>query len=393
MAGAPSGDPSTWPRLTGTGRALVLAALLLFVAGAALGYVELTVLATAGLLIVAAAVVSLARRPRLDVRREIEPDRVPRGEVAVGQVTVKNLGRRVCPPMVAVDRLGQGSVGCALARLQPGSTRRTAYRLPTSRRGIVQVGPFALTRQDTLGLARVTRPVGDIRTLYVHPRVLPLARVPTGRTRSLDGPTSDSAPRGSITFHALREYVFGDDLRHIHWRSSARTGTLMVREHVDTAQTESTIVLDTRADRYDDDAFEEAVEVAASLAAASVRLRFPVRLVTTCGTAVGGRKPTHDAAVFLDHLTGVERREGGSMVEVADSLVRGRASDSLVIVTGTADADDLRVAASLKRRFGRVTVVSVRADVRRRATPHVPGVQVIDALTAGEFASLWSRSR
>ena len=142
-----------------------------------------------------------------------------------------------------------------------------------------------MVRQDPFGLVRVEQVRGEVTTAFVHPPTVELDPLPASFERSLDGPTSDTAPQGNQAFHQLREYVPGDDRRMIHWRSSARTGTLMVRQHVDTSLPDLTVVLDTRAARWegDDDAFEVAVEIAASLVVTCARRGFPVRLLTTDG--------------------------------------------------------------------------------------------------------------
>src|SRR5690606_20991656 len=136
----------------------------------------------------------------------------------------------------------------------------TPYELPTSRRGVISVGPMVLRRADPFGLVETTTHYGVIRTLWVHPRVHPIRALPSGVSRDLEGPTSDTAPQGGMAFHTLREYVRGDDLRHIHWRSTARLGNLMVRHMVDSSHPVNTVVLDTRAERYDPVRFEDAVE-------------------------------------------------------------------------------------------------------------------------------------
>jgi uncharacterized protein (DUF58 family) len=190
----------------------------------------------------------------------------------------------------------------------------------------------------------------------------------------------------------LREYVPGDDRRMIHWRSSARTGSLMVRQHVDTSLPDLTVVLDTRSDRWagDPGAFEVAVEIAASLVVTCARQGFPVRVRTTDGqhwdTPFGSPAVTY----YLDRLAGVapdappdavlggvERAIGGS--------ARGYA---VVVVTGRSVPDDVRSLAPLVGRFASVTLV----DTSPAAGPPVavPAVRRIDACTAAVFATRWN---
>ena len=112
------------------------------------------------------------------------------------------------------------------------------YPLPTARRGVVDVGPALIVKTDLLGLMRREIAQTDVDRLWVHPRVAALGPLPVGFAKDLEGPTSDASPAGDVAFHALREYELGDDHRHIHWMSSARTGTLMVRHYVDNRRPE-----------------------------------------------------------------------------------------------------------------------------------------------------------
>lgn len=379
------------PRLTGSGWAVAIGGAFLAVVAVALRYQEIGVLAAALLAMVAASFALSLGGVRFAVERQIDPERVERGDVALGLVQVTNQSRRAAHGLVARDLVGSEEVVVRLPRVGGRSSRVTTYGLPSQRRGVVPVGPLLLERSGPFGLARGRSVTGDRRTLVVHPRSHPLLALPSGRERSLDGPTVDSAPNGSITFHALREYVVGDDLRHVHWRTTARTGTMMVRQHVDTSQTATTIVVDCRAGVLDEDAFEEAMEVAASIVRASVGLRFPTRMIPTSGHEVGSRRLTSDPVDFLDRLAALTREEGSSLIRTITSLDRGGRGDAAVVITGAASDDDLRAVGGLCRRFRTVTLVSLRADARRRPTTPLAGVVTIDALTAIEAVGLWNR--
>ena len=101
----------------------------------------------------------------------------------------------------------------------------------------------------------------------MHPKIYGLIG-PQGAARVVE---SESVVRRATIdpmsgFISMREYVPGDDPRMIHWPTTARTGTLMIREHVEVRRPEYTIVLDTARAVGTPDDFEEAVDVAASLA-------------------------------------------------------------------------------------------------------------------------------
>src|SRR5262249_22634784 len=159
-----------------------------------------------------------SRRPALRVHREIAPARVARGDAALGLLTLTG---RLVGPAEGVEECGPSPVPVELR-----GSRTVTYFLPTTARAELRAGPLRVTSCDPLGLFRRVDRYGQPATLLVHPRTVPLATLPSGRLATVDGPASLLAPGGTVTFHGLREYTSGDDLRHIHWRTSARTGTL-----------------------------------------------------------------------------------------------------------------------------------------------------------------------
>ncbi|MFD0823750.1 DUF58 domain-containing protein, partial [Micromonospora zhanjiangensis] len=212
-------------------------------------------------------------------------DRVGRGEPASMSLTVRNTGRLRSANLVAQDRCGDRSVAVPLLRLRPGRDTTVDYPVPTDRRGVVPVGPLRVIGRDALGLLSLSRAHGEVAYVWVHPRIHLLNAVPTGVTRSLDG-RIDRVPHGSITFDSLREYVVGDELRRVHWRTSAKVGELMVREHLDTSLPRLVVLLDNRFGAHPAptgaapaETFESACEAAASVVAAARREDLPVTLV------------------------------------------------------------------------------------------------------------------
>ncbi len=372
----------------GVALAVVLAAL--FVIGSLTHYPELGVLFVAGLATLLLGLGWVLRRPKLRIERQIEPDRVVRGEVALGLLKVGNQSSFASTPMIAYESAGATNVVVDIPRLASGEATNATYRLPTAHRAVISVGPLSITKQDPFGLWKITQKVGDIRQLWVHPVVHALTGLPTGQSRSLDGPDDDRALNGSITFHSLREYVVGDDLRRVHWRSSARLGTLMVREHVDTSLAQITLVLDTQTDSYRGDGFEEAVEVAASIAVAATSDRYSVRLLTTGGQGASGRGISADRTMLLDCFAGLELSDSGTLGDVASGLARERRGDVMIVVTGRPKPGDLSSMAALGRRFDVGVIGIVTRDADAVECPTLPNITTVRASSPTEFASMWN---
>ncbi|MGH8860892.1 MAG: DUF58 domain-containing protein, partial [Jatrophihabitantaceae bacterium] len=343
--------------------------------------------------LVLVAVLVVIRPSALSIDRAIQPPRVPKGSPAIAVLTFANKGRHTVGVTVANQPFGDALVRTVIPKLRRGERGLRTYRLPTWQRGIFDVGPVEVTRRDAFELFRRSRRYGDIERIWVYPRVLDFRALPTGNTRHLEGPSSDLSPQGNITFHRLRDYVVGDDLRLVHWRSSARTGKLVVKHNVDTSQPYTVVLLDQRPGRYTAESFESAVDVAASVLVAGSANKAPVELRLTDGTAIGGPR-IRDVTPLIDHLTGVQPDGDGELRTQLLALRRARGGTSLVVVTGVLDPDDLPFVAALRRRFERLVVVSVDTERTPRSAPvpRFPGVRVIVAQDADEVCAAWNVS-
>jgi uncharacterized protein (DUF58 family) len=373
--------------MTPFGFGALLAGAAALALGLTLDWLAFDLLGLGLLTVVALGLVTVVRPSRLVIQREIQPPRVPKGSPAIAFLSFANRGRRAVPAAVATQPFGNRRVRTVIPRLRGGERGTRAYRLPTRERGIFDVQPVEVTRRDPFELFRVSRRHGRPERIWVYPRVLKFRALPAGRLRHLDGPSSDTSPQGTITFHRLREYAAGDDLRLVHWRSSAHAGRLLVKHNVDTSQPYSVVVLDQRPSRYPGDSFEEAVDVAASVLVACAADKAPVQLRLTDGTVLGGRRE-RAVTPLIDHLTGVRTDPAGSLETQLLQLRRGPGGTALVIVTGALDRADLPPAAALRRRFERVVMLSVDRD--QVAVAEFPGLRVMAGADADELCTAWN---
>jgi uncharacterized protein (DUF58 family) len=252
---------------------------------------------------------------------------------------------------------------------------------------VYDIGPVEIARADPFGLCRTVQRMGGTQRIVVHPRLLRMHPLPIGTSRHLEGPSSDASPQGSVTFHRLREYVVGDDLRTVHWPSTAKAGQLVVRHNVDTAQAFTVVLLDLDPSRYSPETFEEAVDVAASLVVSMSSGKAPVQLRLTNGDRLGG--PSYrDTLPQVDYLTDVIPDAAGSLSSELVLLRRDRGGAALIVLTGELDLDSLPMVTALRRRFDRVVAISMTDQPTR--LPIHPGLTIVEAPTADELVQRWN---
>ncbi len=253
------------------GWVVLLAAAATLVAGYLLGWHELVFLGftLAAALVVAAAY--LFGRSDYSVSIELSPTRVVAGDRALGRLVITGRRKRSAPSRIELP-VGQGLAEFIVPGIGAGESHEELFAVPTNRRAVIVAGPAVSVRGDQLGLVRRVLRLTEEVELFVHPKTTRLDSSAAGLVRDLEGETSKKITNNDISFHALRAYEPGDDRRYVHWRTSARTGQLMVRQFEETRRSQLTIILATDRRHYaDDDEFELAVSVAASLAGQVIR--------------------------------------------------------------------------------------------------------------------------
>ena len=256
--------------LTPAGRSV----LVLAVAGVTLGLVaefdELLLLGTLCTVVLVIALVVVRVPARVAARLQLRPTRTMAGETGAGLLEVTNVGTLpLSSTVVEVDldpRVHQPPIAVRMPRLAPGATTVTEFVVPPLPRGVLRIGPARMRRTDPLGLAVSRATWAAPVDLFVRPRMVAIDPLGIGFVRDLEGTPSDEISMSDLAFHALREYVRGDDLRHVHWRSSARTGELHVRQYHDTRRSHVVVLVDERRTAYAGRAeFELAMSIAASV--------------------------------------------------------------------------------------------------------------------------------
>ena len=134
--------------------------------------------------------------------------------------------------------------------MKPQQVHEDLFTIPTARRAVIVVGPVRSVRADPLHLLRRQVLWTEPEDLFVHPRTVALAGSAAGFIRDLEGMPTTELSSADVSFHALRDYVPGDDRRHIHWKTTARTNKLMVRQFEETRRAHLAISLSINTDEY-----------------------------------------------------------------------------------------------------------------------------------------------
>lgn len=364
---------------------LMALAVGFWVLGQIAGWSEFTIAAVVIAIAVALCALFLIGRTAYDVALDLARTRVVVGERAVGALTLANRGTRAILPSRVVLPVGSGRGEFGIQRLAPGEEAEELFAIPTQKRGVVKVGPVSVVRGDPLGLFERAHRRDDPVDLFVHPRTVLFDGQSLGYLRDLEGLPAADLSRDDVSFHALLEYQPGDDLRHVHWRSTARTGTMMVRQYEETRRSHFVIGLSrSLADYATEDDFELGVSAAGSIGLRALRDSQRVDM------RVQGRElPAGTGKQLLDSLSAVENskpKEGG-IAELAGvvSATMPLASVVVLVCGARVKSDDLRLACA-RLPFG-ARVLVVVADTTASA-PALRRIGDADVVTVGALEQI-----
>lgn len=300
--------------------------------------------------LVAATVVARTRY-RLTCVRRLRPTRVGAGSKATVTLLVRNVSRMPTGLLLVEDRVPYALGGrprFALGRLQPRGERELTYQIRSDVRGRFRLGPLSVRLADPFGLVERSRSFSATDDLVVVPHVVSLSAVKLGGGSSGGGDAHARivAAAGEDDV-ATREYRHGDDLRRVHWRSTAHHGELMVRREEQYWQSRAALLLDTRSVAHRGDgpgsSFEWAVSAAASIGVHLARRRFDVSFATDSGQVVTGLAGTGVSsfeAPFLDALAVLGPSRNRSLGDVGAPGGGGHDRNLLVAVLGTLEAGE-----------------------------------------------------
>jgi uncharacterized protein (DUF58 family) len=309
----------------------------------------------------------------------LEPVRIPAGAAAQVRMRLQNVSRLPTGIMLAEDAVPYllgGRPRFVLDRLLPQRAVEVDYQVRSSLRGRYRIGPLSVRLTDPFGLCELVRGFSASDVLVVTPPVVALPPVRLGgdwagsgeqRARSIATSGEDDA--------ATREYRQGDDLRRIHWRSTARRGELMVRREEQPWQSRGVLLLDCRDRVHRGDgphsSLEWAVSAAASIGVHLARGGYAMRLVTESIDEITADSLGAQSfeSVLLDVLAVQSPSSADSLQPGVASMRHGGGEELYIAIVGPMSTDDAHLLARLPRGGATVAVAFVLHTASWTALP------------------------
>jgi uncharacterized protein (DUF58 family) len=326
-------------------------------------------------------------RYRLALVRTVTPQLVAAGQPARVTLTLTNEGRTPNGVLLLEDHVPY-VLGTrprfVVEGIGKGWKQTVNYQVRSDVRGKFEIGPMSVRVTDPFGLVELGRTFRTTVPLTVTPRTVMLPQIPLGGAWTGSG---DNRPRafasGSAEDVTVREYRRGDDLRRVHWRSSARTGELMVRREEQPWQSRATLFLDNRTIAHRGhgiaSSLEAAVSAAASIAVHLSHRGFAVRLVTATGEDPSSvwhlRDSDLNTAPLLEALA-VVQQVGQNRLDTG-WLTEGAHGGLTVAVFGHVDLSDLPVLRRMQHQAGSALAIALDAEAWAGAPTGVGATQVL----------------
>lgn len=392
------GEASNWLRETVRPAGWLLFGVLAvgLAAGIGMGWVEGWVVASVAGILLLLSIPFLLGGHDYQVQLTLDRDRVVAGTDVGGTLAIVNQSPRLSLPGVIDIPVGEGLVEAHVPLLLGHAVHNEDLRIAAHRRGVITVGPMTIARGDPVGILRRELSWPQVEQIYVHPVTVPIPSTSAGLNKDLEGSPTKDIVSADLSFHAIREYAAGDSRKHIHWKSTAKTGVLMVRQYEETRRASIAIVLDLHSEEYgSDDEFEMAVSAAASLGVQGVRDGREVMITGSAEIPEISKDtvhairtiPTLTAKSLLDGMSEVENGENSMRLEAVTSLTVQTYPDISIafIVTGQVlSLGRLRTAAFAFPQ--NVTTVAVRCEPG--AEPSLRAIGSLSVMTIGTLDDL-----
>ena len=364
--------------------------------GIGMGWVEAWVAAAIAAVLLLVSVPFLIGGHDYAVQLTLDRDRVVAGTDVGGHLTISNRSARLSLPGVIDIPVGRGLVEAHVPLLLGGATHTEQLTIGAHKRGVIDVGPMTIARGDPVGILRREVAWPQVERIYVHPVTVPIPSTSAGLIKDLEGTPTRDIVDADLSFHAIRTYAPGDSQRHIHWKSTAKTGVLMVRQYEETRRASLAIILDLNSEEYrSEEEFEMAVSAAASISAQGVRDNREVTVSMSAEIPELSRNavqsirtlPTITGKALLDAMSEVLESERAMRLDAVTSLtVQSFPELSIAFLVTGAEMSLTRIRGAAVALPQNVTAVAVRCDPG--AEPTLKTIGDLSVMTIGALHDL-----
>lgn len=278
------------------------------------------------------------------VNFKLPEDRIVAGTETTATVEIQNNANHLELPGQLDVPIGPSISEVPIPLMRAGQIVEIAVPIPTQRRGVLDVGPISSVRTDLVGVLRRELRWADVKKLFVHPKTVTIRSTTQGIIRDLEGSPTSNLVDSDMSFHAIREYQPGDGQRHIHWKSTAKTGKLMVRQFEESRRSRMALILASHKDEYDpanEDEFELAVSSLGSLGSRAIQDGREVSVISGLPETIISEKAvrrirslnTMSSRKLLDDLCLVDTYQHGlKAAEICRMATRDLSDMSLAVV-------------------------------------------------------------
>lgn len=329
-------------------------------------------------------------RPVVSLSRRLGSATVHDGDTTTVTLFMENNSNRSVGYLTVEDDVNKlGIATFEVAKLKKGESTTATYRVTCRPRGVYRVGPTSVRTSDPLGLAELHAGTGPVDRIVVYPAVEELTGFPIvrGQDPAMQASRPEHSRQGGEDFYTLREYQRGDDLRRVHWPSSAKTDELMIRQLETPWQSRALVLVDVRSGSYESsESFEKAISGAATVVTHLVGSGFDADLWA------GDAEPI-DASRYgsaMERLALVQPNPHIDIQAVASRIRQKGGGGALVIVTGSADRSLLSVQQLLSGDYPTTVLMSVSAATSQALVGfHRMGVATVSIEPNEQWTPAW----
>lgn len=377
---------------------LWIASIVLLLVGRALGTLELMLLGVAIATLLSLSILRTATHSlRLTAEREVSPQRIFQGSACRVDLKITNSTRRKTPPIRVSDRMeGSAPITFGIPVVRSRTSLTIPYQLSTHKRGRITIGPLHISALDPFHVTQARRTIEVLNEIIVYPKIERLRSLPNAAARDMEPDLASRSVTGSggEEFYALRPFEIGDELRRVHWPSTARFDELHIRQTNLPSYARLTVLLDLRPDSQTEESLDYSVGFAASVLAAAQNTGLAVRLVATDGADSGfvTDKLSHDA--ILDYLATVELGRNTNLINTLNTVSSTGSGGAFIVFSSHLASHDTKRIQVMAHSFASLTYVLAVDSTRplpleQDATYHAPTVLVPPE---GNFAELWAKA-